>query len=176
LCSDQDALRKMAATESHQACTGDSKNSQKPCQMPNTSSSRISYEKSVFVLDAFLLALTLCNKTPRLMFARVMHDSITSEPTSKPCAHASRINSFMLVGFSTTFPRAIRLGTGLMMVAEFSRTRALLAEDACCDVTFGNIDYPPSTFYHDRRRNVEDGRARAGGLRGSAGVGTKTNR
>jgi hypothetical protein len=144
--------------------------------MPNTSSSKISYEMSVFNIDASLMALTLCNKTPRLMFARVMHDNITSEPTSKPCAHASRISSFMLVGFSTTFPRAITLGTGLIMVAEFSKTRALLAEDACCDVTSGNIDYPLSTFYHGGRRNVEDRRARARGLRESVGVGTKSNR
>jgi hypothetical protein len=48
------------------------------------------------------------------MLARVMNERITNEPTSKPCAHASRTNSFGFVGFSTTLPRAIILRTGLI--------------------------------------------------------------
>ena len=34
LCSDQEALRNIALTDSHQAYTGVGKNNQKPCQMP----------------------------------------------------------------------------------------------------------------------------------------------
>jgi hypothetical protein len=98
----------------------------------------------------------LCKSTPLLMLARVMHDSITNEPTSKPWAHASRISSFGLVGFSTTFPRAITLGTGLIMVAEFSRIRALRAEEAWCDVTVEKVGTPLSAYCHDKQRNAEE--------------------
>jgi hypothetical protein len=61
----------------------------------------------------------------------VMKESMTSEPTSRPWAHASRMSSVGSVGFSTTLPRAITLETGLMVVAEIFENPGIRAEEAC---------------------------------------------
>jgi hypothetical protein len=134
LCRDQEALRNMAATDSHHMSTGDRKKSQKPCQSPMSSSSKINLDVLAETRGAqSLFVLTLCNKTPRLMLASVMKDSITSEPTSKPWAHASRIRASGLEGFCLVSPRSISLGMGLMVVAvavaEFSKIGAGCAEE-----------------------------------------------
>ena len=98
LCRDHEALRNMAATDSHQACTGLGKNNQKLCHRP-----RMSWHGSVWGLadgakwthfeqnqlgkkSAVAIAYvkfspTLCKSTPRLMFAKVIKLRMTSEPT-----------------------------------------------------------------------------------------------
>jgi hypothetical protein len=77
----------------------------------------------------------------------------TDEQALRPCLE----NQFIRVGWLLHHvPTRHNAGNWTHDGRRVFEDAALLAEDARCDVTFGKVDNPPSTFYHGSERNANE--------------------